>query len=191
MNIALKQAFKDIRREDFIPQDMKPFASLNEALPIGFNQTISQPEVVRFMLEKLNPEPGQKIMDIGAGSGWTTALLAKIAGTKGKVIAIEIIPQLAKFGEKNVASYGFIEKGIVKYLCQDGSHGYPEGAPYDRILVSASLSKKELPNAWKEQLARGGKIVAPIKNSIWVFTKNSKDEFQEEEYPGFAFVPFV
>ena len=91
-NPAILQAFASIRREDFVPQDVKPLASLNEALPIGYNQTISQPMVVGFMLELLEPKKGDHILDIGAGSGWTTALLSHIVGEKGKVIGLEIIP---------------------------------------------------------------------------------------------------
>ena len=188
---AILEAFKNIRREDFVPPDMKPLASLNEALPIGYNQTISQPLVVGFMLELLEPKRGDRILDIGAGSGWTTALLANIIGKAGKIVALEVIPEVAEFGKKNVAKYNFIEKGIVKYLCQDGSAGYLTEAPYDGILVSASLPIKELPEAWKEQLKDGGKIVVPIQNSIWVFTKKDEKTFEEQEYPGFVFVPFV
>ena len=147
--------------------------------------------VVAFMLELLEPKRGDRILDIGAGSGWTTALLSHIVGKEGKVVGLEIIPELAKFGKDNVAKYGFIEKGIAKYLCQDATQGYPLEAPYDGILLSASLPKKELPRAWREQLTVGGKIVVPIRESIWVFTKKSETEFKEKEYPGFVFVPFV
>src|SRR6056297_1533626 len=104
-------AFKNIKRKDFVKPDLKEISNYNQALPIGYNQTISQPLVVAFMLEKLDPKPGQKILDIGSGSGWTTALLAEIVGKEGKVIAIEIIEELMKFGKKNVRKYNFIEKG--------------------------------------------------------------------------------
>ena len=143
------------------------------------------------MLEKLEPQAGQKILDIGAGSGWTAALLAHVVGPQGKVIAIEVISELAEFGEKNVAAYNFIKEGIVEFHCQNGAAGYTKEVPYDSILVSASLPKKELPLAWKQQLKIGGKIVVPIQNSIWVFTKTDEHTFLEQEYPGFVFVPFV
>jgi protein-L-isoaspartate(D-aspartate) O-methyltransferase len=190
-NPAILEAFASIRREDFVPQEVKPLASLNEALPIGYGQTISQPMVVGFMLELLKPKEGDHILDIGAGSGWTTALLSHIVGEKGKVVGLEIIPELARFGKENVAKYSFIKKGIAKYLCQDANKGYPLEAPYDGILVSAALPKKELPRAWREQVKTGGNIVVPIKESIWVFTKKNETEFKEKEYPGFVFVPFV
>jgi protein-L-isoaspartate(D-aspartate) O-methyltransferase len=184
------EAFRKIKRVDFLSEDIKDLAELNEALPIGYGQTISQPLVVAFMLEQLEPKEGDKILDVGSGSGWTSALLGEIVGDKGKVIAIEIIPELKEFGEKNVAKYNFIEKGIVEFICADGSKGYEKEAPYDGILVSASVQGK-IPQAWKEQLKIGGRIVTPIGSSIWVFVKKSEREFEEIEYPGFAFVPLI
>jgi len=196
------EAFRKIKRIDFLPENMKDLADLNEALPIGFGQTISQPLVVAFMLEQLESKEGDKILDIGSGSGWTTALLAEIISSvdfydtcrksqqkMGKVIAIEVIPELKEFGEKNVAKYNFIEKGIVEFICADGSKGYEKEAPFDKILASAEA--KELPKEWKEQLKIGGRIVTPIGNSIWLFVKKNNNEFEEIEYPGFAFVPLI
>jgi len=182
-------AFKKIKRIDFLPKELKDLAELNEALPIGYNQTISQPMVVAFMLEQLKPEKGHKILDIGSGSGWTTALLSEIVGGKGKVIAIEIEPELKKFGEENTLKYNFVKKGIAEFICADGSKGYQKEAPFDRILVSASA--QEVPLAWRQQLKIGGRIVTPIKTSIWVFVKKTKNNFKELEYPEFAFVPLI
>lgn len=181
------KAFQKIKRVDFIEQDIKNLAELNEALPIGYSQTISQPLTVAFMLEQLQPKPGQKILDIGSGSGWTTALLAQIVGSEGKAIAIEIIPELKEFGEKNVAKYNFVN---VEFICADGSKGYEKEAPFDRILASAAV-QGEIPRAWKEQLKIGGRIVTPVKNSIWTLIKKSESDFEEIEHPGFAFVPLV
>ncbi len=183
-------AFREIKRADFMPEDMRNLAELNEALPIGYSQTISQPLTVAFMLEQLQPESGDNILDVGSGSGWTTALLAQVVGEKGKVIAIEIVPELKEFGEKNVAKYNFIEKGLVEFICADGSKGYKKEAPFDKILASAAVQGK-IPQAWKEQLKIGGRIVAPIGSSIWVLIKKSKKEFEEIEHPGFAFVPLI
>lgn len=191
MKELVERAFSAIHREDFVPRDMKAWAQVNEALPIGSGQTISQPLVVAFMLEKLQPKEGQKILDIGSGSAWTTALLAHIVGPNGKVISIEILPELAEFGKRNIAKYNFIKKGVVEMLCANGTEGLEKEAPYDGILVSAALSKKELPQAWKQQVKVGGNIVVPIRNSIWVFTKENENTFKEQEYPGFVFVPFV
>jgi protein-L-isoaspartate(D-aspartate) O-methyltransferase len=184
------EAFRKIKRVDFLPADMKDLAELNEALPIGYGQTISQPLVVAFMLEQLEPKEGDKILDIGSGSGWTSALLAEIVGPEGKVIAIDIIPELVEFGKNNVAKYNFIEKGIVEFICADGSKGYQKEAPYDGILVSAAV-QTEVPRAWKEQLKISGRIVTPIGSSVWLFIKKSETKFEEIEYPGFAFVPLI
>jgi len=187
-------AFRKIKRVDFLPEELKSLAQANEALPIGSGQTISQPLVVAFMMELLSPEPGEKILDIGAGSGWTTALLAQIVSQetklkpKGKVIALEIIPELVEFGRRNVARYNFIEKGIVEFILADGTKGYSKEAPFDKILCSAAVQGK-LPSAWRDQLKVGGKIVTPIGHSIWLFEKKSKDYFDSKEYPGFVFVP--
>jgi protein-L-isoaspartate(D-aspartate) O-methyltransferase len=196
------EAFKKIKRVDFLPEDLKDLAEINEALPIGYGQTISQPLVVAFMLEILQPKEGEKILDIGSGSGWTTALLAYIVSgasnsklktqnskPKGKIIAIEVIPELKEFGEKNVAKYNFIKKGVVEFVCADGSKGYEKEAPFDKILVSAMA--RECYQSWKDQLKIGGRIVVPIGNSIWLFIKKSEREFEEFEYPGFVFVPLI
>jgi len=189
------EAFWKINRADFMPEDMKNLAESNEALPIGYGQTISQPLVVAFMLEQLNPQPGEKILDVGSGSGWTTALLAHIvsqtgARQKGKVIAIEVIPELKEFGEKNVSKYNFIKKGHVQFICADGSKGYEKEALFDKILCSAA-ARKEIPLVWKEQLKIGGRIVTPISSSIWLLIKKTEEDFEEIEYPGFAFVPLI
>ena len=184
------EAFRKIKRADFMSDDIKNLAELNEALPIGYGQTISQPLTVAFMLEQLQPEPCQKILDIGSGSGWTSALLAHIVGLEGKVIAIEIIPKLKEFGKRNTAKYNFVEKGIVKFICADASKGYKKEAPYDRILASAAV-QEEIPQVWKEQLKVNGRIVTPIRNSIWTLIKKSKKDFEEIEHPGFAFVPLI
>ena len=191
MEKTLRNAFAQIKREDFVPGELKELANVDQALPIGSGQTISQPYVVAFMLEKLQPKPGDKILDIGAGSGWTTALLSHIVGPTGKVIGIEVLPELAEFGKTNVTKYNFIGKGIATILCRNGDEGYNAQAPYDGILVSASLPQKELPKAWKEQLKVNGRIVVPIQNSLWAFTKQNESNFQEKEYPGFVFVPFI
>jgi len=183
------RAFKKIKRKDFMPQDIKVLSEVDEPMPIGKGQTISQPLTVAFMMEKLSPKKGDKILDVGSGSGWTTAILASIVGSKGRVIAMEIIPELKEFGEGNVSKYGFIEKGTVKFILGDGSRGYKEEAPYDRILVSAAA--KKMPAHLKKQLKTGGKMVVPVGNSIIVVVKKTESEFEEKEYEGFSFVPLV
>ena len=193
------EAFRKIKRVDFLSPEMKDLAELNEALPIGFGQTISQPLVVAFMLELLQVKEGEKIMDVGSGSGWTTALLAYLTGELGKVVALEIVPELKSFGERNVAKYDFIERGIARFFCTDGSKGYNKEAPFDKILASASVQptknrmteKLEIPRAWKNQLKLGGTIVAPLGSSIQLLVKKNDTEFEKTEYPGFVFVPLI
>lgn len=183
------EAFRKIKRVDFLPNHLKSLSEVDEALPIGQGQTISQPAVVAFMIELLQPKKGDKILDVGSGSGWTTALLAQIVGEDGKVFGIELLPSLAELGKENIKKYNFIEKGIVKILCQDGSKGLKKEAPFDKILVSASADK--VPEALKEQLKIKGRIVIPIGTSIWLFIKKGKDNFEKKEYFGFLFVPLI
>ncbi|MDP2664078.1 MAG: protein-L-isoaspartate O-methyltransferase [bacterium] len=183
------EAFRKIKRVDFLPEDSKDLAEVDTALSIGQGQTISQPLVVAFMIELLEPKEGDKILDVGSGSGWTSALLAEIVGEKGKVIALEVVPELKEFGEKNVAKYGFTKEGRVEFFCADATKGYSREAPFDKILASASGLR--LPQPWKEQLRIGGKIVMPINSSIWLFEKEGDNQFKRKEYPGFVFVPLI
>jgi protein-L-isoaspartate(D-aspartate) O-methyltransferase len=184
------KAFEKIKREDFMPDDVKHLAELNGAIPIGQGQTISQPLVVAFMLELLQPKRGEKILDIGSGSGWTSALLAELVGERGKVFSLELLAELKEFGEKNVARYNFIEKGIVRFMQKDGSKGLKGEAPFDKILCSASV-QGEVPQAWKEQVKVGGAIVAPAASSILSLVRRGENDFVRKEYPGFVFVPLI
>ncbi len=183
------EAFKKIKRENFVLEDLKNEADVNAPLPIGWGQTISQPLTVAFMLELLQPKPGDKILDIGSGSGWQTALLSYIVGNKGKVFAIERIPELMEWGKKNVAKYNFTEKGIVEFIRGDGIKGLLKEAPFDKIIVAASA--QEVPEALKKQLKIGGKLVISVQSSIWLLIKESDKKFKEQEFPGFAFVPLI
>jgi protein-L-isoaspartate(D-aspartate) O-methyltransferase len=183
------EAFSKVRRVSFVPEDMESAAAANIPLPIGQGQTISQPLTVAFMLEHLQPQLGDKVLDVGSGSGWTSALLAHIVGEKGKVVGIERIKSLCNFGKNNISKYHLIEGGRVEIICADGTKGYVNEAPFQRILVSAAA--KEIPRELKKQLAVGGRLVIPVKDSIWVLQKISDKEFQEEEFSGFIFVPLI
>lgn len=179
-------AFQKIDRADFVPTDMKDFAYENMALPIGWGQTISQPQVVAFMLELLEPKKGEKILDVGSGSGWQTALLASIVEDKGKIVAIERIPEVFEFGKKNLGKYAF--KNVV-LLQGDGTEMIRPAGYFDKIIIAAS--GESLPETIKQELRPGGRIVAPIHESIFVFTKTDSGHLTEKEFPGFLFVPLV
>lgn len=183
------QAVKFVDRADFVPEELKKYAFLNEALPIGYGQTISQPLVVAFMLELLKLKKGEKVLEIGAGSGYKTALIASIIGENGIVYSVERVSGLYNFAKNNISKYNFLEKGIIKLILGDGSKGYMEEAPYDKIIAGASAH--EIPEAWLAQLKINGCLVAPVKNSILEVYKISKNKFRKKEYFGFSFVPLV
>lgn len=185
----LIEAFFNVERKEFLPQELEDQAEANIALPIGYGQTISQPLTVAFMLELLNPQAGQKILDVGSGSGWTTALLAFVVGEKGKVVALERIKELVEFGKKNVQKFSFYEKGIVEFYEADGTKGFPQEAPFDRILVSAAA--EEVPPALKEQLKINGKLIIPIGDELCYLEKKDANNFFEERFPGFEFVRLI
>lgn len=106
-------AFKRIDRADFVPEKYRNEAYEDYPLPIGFGQTISQPATVAFMFELLRPKPGDIVLDIGSGSGWTVAMLASIVGNTGYVTGVEIIPELVTFGRKNLRKYPFVNASIL------------------------------------------------------------------------------
>jgi len=180
-------AFRSIKRRDFVPQSLKNESEVNAPLLIGYGQTISQPLTVAFMLELLDPREGEKILDVGSGSGWQSSLLACITGERGRVFAIERIPELSDFGKENAKKYGFKN---LEFVVGDGTSGYMKEAPFDKIIVAASAFGK-VPPELKKQLKIGGKLVIPVDRSIWLIEKRSENEFEETEYPGFVFVPLI
>ncbi|RJQ29673.1 protein-L-isoaspartate O-methyltransferase [Candidatus Parcubacteria bacterium] len=186
------EAFEKIDRADFVLSEYHKERYGDYPLPIGHDQTISQPYTVAFMLELLGPQPGEKILDIGAGSGWQAALLAYITskdGARGRVVSIERVPELKEMAEQNIAKYGFIEKEVVKVVEGDASKGYSEEAPFKRIIAAAASDHVRV--AWKEQLMVHGRLVAPVGTRIEVYEKFSSSDFNVREYDGFRFVPLV
>ncbi|MDZ7744782.1 MAG: protein-L-isoaspartate O-methyltransferase [Candidatus Saccharibacteria bacterium] len=182
----VERAFRVIKRKDFLPDDIKHKADLDSPLPIGYGQTNSQPSTVRRMLEWLEVQKNEKILDVGSGSGWTSALLANLVGKEGRVYAVEKVPQLKKFGEDNCSREGidnvaFFEAGEV--------YGLPRHAPYDRILVSAAAGS--LPDELLQQLKVGGRAVIPVEGSVHVIDKLSSDKFRDMQHPGYLFVPLI
>jgi protein-L-isoaspartate(D-aspartate) O-methyltransferase len=183
---SVTQAFDKFHRVNFLPKSTKALAGLDMPLEIGFGQTSSQPTTVRWMLEKLEAKPGEKILDVGSGSGWTTALLSSIVGEKGEVYAVEKVPQLMKMGADNCKKAKVVN---AKFFEAGDRFGLPDEAPYDRILVSASAD--ELPTDLIDQLKVGGRLVIPVRNSVSVIDKTGNRIYSCVEYPGFLFVPLI
>jgi protein-L-isoaspartate(D-aspartate) O-methyltransferase len=192
---AIARAFSAVDRSDFVPPNQKFFAYADEPLPIGEGQTISQPYTVAFMLELLVPKAGEYIMDVGHGSGWSSALLSHIVGEKGKVYAMEIVRKLCRFGKGNVKKYPDLFERVA-FFCKSAEKGLPTIAKeldgFDGIVAAAEVG--EVPSAWREQLKTGGRLVYPQNGSLWKETKllgGSTPKFKKEEFLGFAFVPFL
>jgi len=182
---AVEDAFRAIDRARFMPKELKSDAYLDTALPIGAGQTISQPTVVAYCLEWLQVRQGDRVLDVGSGSGWTTALLAHLTGPAGLVIGVERIPELALFGSKNLGTYAFAHARIEQ---AGRGLGRPSAAPFDRILVSAAAD--EIPDALIKQLKDGGRMVIPIQNTICVVGR-SGDRSNIVCHEGFVFVPLI
>jgi len=149
-------------RVAFLPVGQRRRAGLDRALPIGAGQTNSQPKTVRNMLVGLEVRPGHRVLDVGAGSGWTTVLLARLVGENGDVTGVERVPALAEWGAGNVATAGLPWARLL--LADPLTLGRPEGAPYDRILVSADAPR--VPAELVDQLAAGGVMVIPIAGHL-------------------------
>lgn len=184
-NDIIGRAFGEIDRSNFVLPEYRDQADIDIPLPIGFGQTISQPSTVRMMLKWLDAKPGDEVLDVGSGSGWSTALLSRIVGSKGKVFAVERISELKKFGQENCKQIGIKN---VKFFLAGKEIGLPKYAPYDRILVSASA--EEFPRALLNQLKVGGKLVVPVANSIFE-VKKTKLGAESIDHQGFAFVPLI
>lgn len=147
-------AMAAVRREDFVPDELKPSAYDNSPLPIGNGQTISQPFIVALMTDLLDPEPDHTILEIGAGSGYQAAILAQLVK---QVYSLEIIPELAEQSAKRLKRLGYDN---VEVIVSDGSAGLPEHAPYDGIIVTAAAPR--IPEALLQQLSPAGKLVIPV-----------------------------
>lgn len=185
----IEDALKNVPRELFVPEDIRYLAYRDAPLHIGNNQTISQPATVVAMTEALDVKGGQKVLEIGTGSGWQSALLAKLVGDKGIVYTVEIIDDLVKMAEKNLKKLGI---NNVKVIKGDGSMGLEKYAPYDRILVTAG--SPEIPKPLLKQLKADGLMVIPVGNlylqHMYVVTKN-KDRVEKKKIGNFMFVPLT
>lgn len=171
-----------VDRIDFVPDRFKKEAYLDIPVAIGQGLTTSQPTTIAFMLEKLKPRLNQKILEIGTGSGYLTALLAHITGPAGQIFSIEYVPELKKIAEFNLKKYRYQN---IKLLAGDGKKGLVKSAPFDRIVSSAAASS--VPEAWKSQIAVGGIILTPLGSRILKLIRKTETKFIEEEFPTFAF----
>ena len=180
------KAVEKIDRKNFVPEENLKEAYEDHPLPIGHGQTISQPYTVAFMLEELELKKGDKVLEIGTGSGWNAALLSYIVGKEGKVYSIEIVKELAEQAKEKLKDYENVEVFHV-----DGSQGLPEYAPYDKIILTAA--PKEMTEEWKKELRDGGILLAPVGEYFQKLVKIRKrgSEFIYENKGDFVFVPLV
>jgi protein-L-isoaspartate(D-aspartate) O-methyltransferase len=156
------EAFAAVPREWFLPLRERARAAYDGPIEIGHGQTNSQPRTVENMLRLLEVRPGDRVLDVGSGSGWTTGLLAELTGPAGEVLGVELEPDLVAFGRTNLARGGWAWARIEQ--ATPGEYGDPVHAPYDRILVSAEAD--ELPAALVEQLSPAGRMVLPVAGEM-------------------------
>ena len=175
-------AFDQVKREQFMPDDYKRYSYEDAALPIGYNQTISQPSTIAFMLTLLEPDKEKKVLEIGCGSGYVLALLSHIF-PDSKIYGTERIKDLAEQAQKRLKKYK-----NVKVVYTPGKVGLPAQKPFDRILVSAAAH--DIPYYIIEQLAEEGIAVCPVRRSIMKFTRNN-NKIEKEGHFGFSFVPLI
>jgi protein-L-isoaspartate(D-aspartate) O-methyltransferase len=175
-----------VPREDFLPRRLRAQAGHDGPLPIGHGQTSSQPRTVHDMLSLLEVMPGHRVLDVGSGSGWTTAVLARLTGPSGTVRGVEVVPELVEWGRANVAATGMTWASVEQ--ASPGVLGLPDGAPYARILVSADGG--ELPTALVEQLAVPGRMVVPVAGRMLVVERDS-DGTHQRAHGHYRFVPLV
>lgn len=178
----LVEAFKTVDRIDFVRPEYRDEAYGDYPLPIGYGQTISQPFTVAFMLEALQVGPDDTVLDIGSGSGWTTALLACCAK---EVTGVERINELVAFATNNLHPYHF-ENATVRPAGHE--LGIP-GRTFDRILVSAAADT--MPQTLLAQLNPNGILVIPVRHSIIVLKKDPNGQISQRVFEGFSFVPLI
>jgi protein-L-isoaspartate(D-aspartate) O-methyltransferase len=185
----IEEAIRKFPRHLFVPQSVRHLAYVDAPLPIGFNQTISQPSTVIAMTEALNVKSGMKILEIGSGSGWQASILSHLVGDRGFVYSIEVIKELSEFAKSNMRKLGI---NNVEVILRDGSLGLYEESPFDRIIVTAA--SPNIPQPLIEQLKIDGLIVIPTGNMYlqeMIVAKKTKNGLQKKSIGNFAFVPLV
>ncbi len=183
---AVEAAFEAVPRSGFLPRGARFRARFDVPIMIGHDQTCSQPSTVRAMLRLLEVRPGDRVLDVGSGSAWTTALLAHLTGPTGSVIGVELVPQLAAWGAENLARTAFTWASVHQSLL--GVLGWPAQAPYDRVLVSAEA--RSLPGALVDQLADGGRLVVPVDGTMVLGVRRG-DDLVTSEHGSYRFVPLL
>jgi protein-L-isoaspartate(D-aspartate) O-methyltransferase len=187
---AVRRAFLAVPRELFVPSRLRSNSYVDTPLPIGHGQTISAPSMIAIMLEELELSTGQKVLEIGAGSGYNAALLREIVGTK--VFTIERIPELVEQSRANLDSAGYA--GKVEVVLGDGTRGYEEEMPYDRILVTAG--SPGIPDPLVAQLATGGILGIPVGRhrafqDFLTVRKLADGTTESRSHGGCVFVPLI
>jgi protein-L-isoaspartate(D-aspartate) O-methyltransferase len=185
----VESAFLKVERENFVVEDQRKYSYIDSPLPILHGQTISAPSMIAIMLECAEFERGQKVLEIGTGSGYNAALIAEMVGPEN-VVTIERNSALAKFGGDNLKAAGY----GVKVVIGDGSLGYPDDMPYERIFATAGAPR--IPKPWTEQTRMGGRIIAPIgpgtfSQRLFIAEKVGEDELNVKKDTYCAFVPLV
>ncbi len=184
-------AFSKVNRENFISYNLRKMAYDDAPIPLVKGQTTSQPYTIALMLSNLNLKPGQKVLEIGSGSGYVLALISELVGKTGKVIGLEVVPELVRKSRENLEDEGYKNVRVFK---RNGSNGFSDEAKFDRILISAAL--RDVPEKIMAQLKNHGILVAPkgsrFEQEIIVLERRSENEFEiKKRLPGFVFVPFV
>jgi len=181
---SVAAAFAATPRAGFLPRLARRRAAYDGPIQIGRGQTNSQPRTVEAMLRLLAVRPGDRVLDVGAGSGWSTALLAHLTGPTGEVVGVELEPTLVEFGSANLARvarpWARIQQSVPDVL------GWPDGAPYDRVLVSAE--PRHLPQELVEQVAVGGRMVIPV-DGVMLLVERTDLGTEVSEHGGYRFVP--
>lgn len=186
----IRRAFEEHPRWRFLPTSHsgnRRAAVTDKPVPIGDNQTISAPHMVAILLDRVELQPGDRCLEIGAGSGWLAVLASELVGEEGHVVGVEIVPELVELARDNARQEG---AGNVEIVTGDGSIGCPSKAPYDRIVVSAAAP--EVPEPLLEQLRVGGTMVIPVGSRTHqqlIRVRKTQDGIEEERLGGCAFVP--